>query len=89
MRGAGRTMACVMPVSMVIAGGTARPGFTSVWNVPRHSPPCSFTAPISVMPQSCGDPPVVSRSITQKVTSNSGVPRSSKLRCRARAINDA
>ena len=54
MRGAGSTMAWVMPVSTVISGGMAQPGFTRVWNVPRHSPPRSFTAPISVMPQSVG-----------------------------------
>ena len=32
----------------------AAPGLTSVWNVPRHSPPRTLTAPISVMPQSVG-----------------------------------
>src|SRR3954469_17986997 len=33
------------------------------------------------MPQSRADPPVVSRSMTQNVTSCSGVPRSSNERC--------
>ena len=48
-RGAGTTMAWVMPVSRVISGGMARPGFTSVWKVPSTSPPRTLTAPISVM----------------------------------------
>ena len=37
-RGAGPTIDAVMPVSSVISGGMARPGFTSVWNVPSTSP---------------------------------------------------
>ncbi len=69
MRGAGSTIDWVMPVSTVISGGTATPGLTSVWKVPRHSPPQILTAPISVMPQDSAEPPVVSRSITQNVTS--------------------
>ena len=81
MRGARYNMAWVMPVSTVISGGTAQPGFTRVWKVPRHSPPRTLTAPISVMEQSLGDEPVVSRSSTQNVTSARGMPRSSKLRC--------
>ena len=68
MRGAGITIACVMPVSTVISGGIAMPGFTRVWNVPRHSPPRTLTAPTSVMAQRSADPPVVSRSTTQNVT---------------------
>jgi hypothetical protein len=52
------------------------PGLTSVWKVPRHSPPRNLAAPTSVMVQSAGDPPVVSRSTTQKVMSWSGVARS-------------
>ena len=55
--GRGMTIASVMPVSTVIDGGIATPGFTRVWNVPRHSPPRSLTAPISVMAQRSTDPP--------------------------------
>src|SRR3954449_1965117 len=62
-------------------GGMRAPGFTSVWKVPRHSPPRSFTAPISVMADDAGEPPVVSRSTTTKVTSRSGVPTSSTVDC--------
>ncbi len=80
-RGAGATIAAVMPVSTVMAGGMAEPGLTNVWKVPRHSPPRTLTAPISVMASSLGEPPVVSRSTTAKVTSASGVPSSSKDRC--------
>ncbi len=79
MSGASTTMAWVMPVNIVIEGGMGRPGSTKVWNVPRRSPDRYFTAPISVMAQVAGDPPVVSRSRTQKVTSKRGVDRSSKL----------
>ena len=57
MRGARCTMAWVMPVSTVISGGIARPGFTIVWNVPRTSPPRTFTAPTSVIAQSAGEEP--------------------------------
>ena len=39
-----------------------------------------FTGPTSVISQSAGEPPVVSRSSTQKATSWRGVPRSSKVR---------
>ena len=81
MRGAGATTASVSPVSTEIRGGIARPGLTSVWNVPRHSPPRTFTTPISVIESCSRLPPVVSRSSTQNVVSASGVPRSSKLRC--------
>ena len=81
MRGAGATRVSVRPVSIVICGGIARPGLTSVWNVPRHSPPRTLIAPTSVITSSVRWPPVVSRSRTQNVTSASGVPRSSKLRC--------
>src|SRR5688500_6019624 len=60
------------------------PGLTRVCSVPRHSPPRSLTAPTSVMAQCAGEPPVVSRSTTTKVTSHNGVPRSSNDRCMAR-----
>src|SRR3954447_2437033 len=53
------------------------PGSTSVWNSPSTWPPRTFTAPPSVIALSFGLPPVVSRSTTTKVTSASGVPRSS------------
>jgi hypothetical protein len=69
-----------MPVRTVMVGGIATPGLTSVEKVPRHSPPRSLTAPISVMAQSSGDPPVVSTSTTTKVTSWRGVPMSSNDR---------
>ena len=62
MRGASTTIALVMPVSTVMNGGIGAPGLTSVWNVPSSSPPRYRTAPISVISQSAGDPPVVSRS---------------------------
>ncbi len=62
----------------------ARPGLTSVANVPRHSPPRTFVAPISVIMSSARSLPVVSMSSTQNVTSHSGVPRSSRLRCPVR-----
>ena len=90
MRGAGATTASVNPVSSVIRGGIARPGLTSVWNVPRHSPPRTLTAPTSVIMSSSRWPPVVSRSSTQNVTSASGVPasvsKSSKLRWTGTAV---
>ena len=50
------TIASVIPVSTVMAGGMAEPGLTSVWNVPRHSPPRTLTAPISVMACSVARP---------------------------------
>ena len=81
MRGAGMTIEWVMPVRIVISGGIAQPGFTSVWNVPKHSPPRSLTAPISVIAQDSAEPPVVSRSMMQKVTWERGVPRSSRESC--------
>src|SRR3712207_5875053 len=58
-----------------------QPGSTSVWNSPRTSPPRTFTAPISVIAQSFGDPPAVSRSTTTNVTSDSEVPSSSMVAC--------
>src|SRR4051794_13885631 len=57
------------------------PGSTSVWNSPSTSPPRTLTAPISVIALSFGEPPVVSRSTTTKVTPDSGVPRSSMVAC--------
>ena len=62
--------------------GIAVCGLTRVWNSPRTSPPRTFTAPISVIIEpASAEPPVVSRSTTQNVTSRSGRPSSSKLRC--------
>src|SRR5699024_7727383 len=79
--GACITMAVVMPVSTVIIGGTGTPGFTSDWNSPSTCPPRTLTAPISVIAEPDGEPPVVSRSTTTKVTSCNGTPRSAKLGC--------
>jgi hypothetical protein len=76
--GASHTMAWVMPVRIVMKGGIPVPGLTRVWNVPMTSPPQYLTAPISVISHELADPPVVSRSSTQKVTACSGTPRSSK-----------
>jgi len=76
MRGACATIASVMPVSTEIIGGIDPAGRTSVPNSPITSPPRTFTAPTSVI-ESSAEPPVVSRSTTTKVTSHSGVPRSS------------
>ena len=75
-----------MPVSIVIIGGIARPGLTSVCRVPRHSPARTLTMPISVIRSVMRSPPVVSMSSTQKVTSASGVPRSSNDRCPPAAV---
>ena len=85
-RGAGTTIACVIPVITVMEGGMATPGLTSVWNVPSSSPPRTFTAPTSVISHVAGEAPVVSRSRTTNVTSASGVPRSSNDRCRIAAL---
>src|SRR4051794_24332370 len=57
------------------------PGSTRVWNSPSTSPPRTLTAPISVIALSVGEPPVVSRSTTTKVTADSGVPSSSIDTC--------
>ncbi|MBL0202973.1 MAG: hypothetical protein IPQ14_01240 [Candidatus Microthrix sp.] len=65
-------------MSTVMLVGMARPGFTSVWKVPKQAPPRTLTAPTSVMRSTPGLPPVVSRSTTQNVTSANGVPRSSR-----------
>src|SRR3954468_19791011 len=59
----------------------AVPGSTSVWNSPSTSPPRTFTAPISVIALSFGEPPVVSRSTTTKVTADRAVPTSSIDTC--------
>jgi hypothetical protein len=63
-----------MPVRWVMNLGIVVPGTTSVSNTPIRSPPRYFTAPISVIRESAGDPPVVSRSTMQKVTSSRGIP---------------
>ncbi len=84
IRGDEATIRSVIPVSTAMNGGIGSAGLTSVWNSPTSSPPRTLTAPISVMPESPGAPPVVSRSTTQKVTSRNGVPRSSKLGCTPR-----
>ena len=78
-RGASRTIASVMPVRTEMNAGIGWPGLTKVWNSPSTSPARTLTAPISVIPHSLGLPPVVSRSTTTKVTSDRGVPRSSRV----------
>ena len=77
--GAVATIDVVIPVSAEIWAGTGPPGFTRVWNSPSTSPPRTLTAPISVIAEDVGLPPVVSRSTTTNVTSDSGVPRSSSV----------
>ena len=79
IRGALATIDSVMPVRTVTVGAMARPGFTRVENVPSTSPPLTFTAPISVIMSPSGEPPVVSRSMTEKVHSESGGQRLSRL----------
>ena len=79
MEGAAETIAVVMPVSTWMYGGMPAAGRTRVWNSPTTSPPRTLTAPNSVISLSAELVPVVSRSKTTKVTSASGVPRSSKL----------
>ena len=70
-----------MPVSTAMKAGISVCGLTRVWNSPSTSPPRTLTAPISVIIEpACAEPPVVSRSTTQKVRSRSGRPSSSKLR---------
>ena len=74
--GALATIVSVMPVKIVMNGGIAHSGFTSVVNRPISSPPRYLTAPISVIASYSFDPPVVSRSTTQNSTShNAGLPR--------------
>ncbi len=81
MGGEPATIESVIPVSTAMNGGITWCGLTSVWNSPSTSPPRTFTAPTSVIiDPPCAEPPVVSRSTTQNVTSCSGRPRSSKLR---------
>ncbi len=79
MVGAVATIALVIPVRRAMNAGIGRPGSTSDWNSPSTSPPRTFTAPISVMPPSRAEAPVVSRSTTTNVTSCSGVPSSSSV----------
>ena len=68
-----------MPVSTAMNGGIEVCGLTSVWNSPSTSPPRTLTAPISVIIEPAwAEPPVVSRSTTQKVMSRRGRPSSSK-----------
>ena len=62
--GASATIASLMPVRRVMAGGIARPGFTRVWSSSTISPPHSFTAAISVTRWGPGRRPVVSTSTT-------------------------
>ena len=82
MGGASATIVLLMPVRTAMKAGISVRGLTRVWNSPSTSPPRTFTAPISVIiDPPWAEPPVVSRSTTQKVMSRSGRPSSSKLRC--------
>ena len=86
--GAPATMALVIPVSTAMKGGISVPGSTRVWNSPSTSPPRTLTAPISVIIEpDVGEPPVVSRSTTQKVRSRRGRPSSSKVRWLSQATS--
>lgn len=58
-------------------GGIGSLGSTSVWKVSRRSPPRYLRAATSVMAALPGDPPVVSTSTTQNVTSDRGTSWSS------------
>jgi hypothetical protein len=62
-----------MPVNMTMFAGIGWPGLTRVLKRDTSSPPLYFTAPISVMPPTALELPVVSRSTTQKVTWESRV----------------
>ena len=79
--GAAATIASVMPVRTATYGGMPRRGSTSVANSPRIRPPRTLTAPISVISSPSAEPPVVSRSTTTKVTSQSGSSSSSNAAC--------
>ena len=78
MPGASATISSVMPVRRVTRGSMDSPGLTREPNSPMTWPPLTLTAPISVIPQASAARPVVSRSTTQNVTSDSGVPRLSR-----------
>ena len=83
--GAAVTMSSLIPVSATMSGGMARPGLTRVLNSARIWPPLIRTAPISVMPASSGDQPVVSTStITNSTASKARRPAQGR-RSRARA----
>src|SRR5680860_1610433 len=87
MGGAEATIESVIPVKTAMKAGIDDCGFTSVWNSPRISPPRTLTAPTSVIIEpALAEPPVVSRSTTQKVISRSGLPSSSKLRCDSQRV---
>lgn len=57
-----------MPVSQAMDEGMATPGSTNEANSANTWPPCTLTAPNSVIRSAAGEPPVVSRSTTTKVT---------------------
>src|SRR6476620_1410294 len=78
--GAPVTVRSSIPVRCATKGGIGCRGSTSVWNVDSRSPPRYVTAPTSVMAWSVGEPPVVSRSTTTNVTSESFTP-SAKVHC--------
>ena len=84
MSGAPTRSSSVIPVSSRMKAGTGVPGIhqrlegaVDLAAADLHGPDLGDGA------SRCGDPPVVSRSTTQNVTSDSGVPSSSKLRWRA------
>ena len=64
--GARASIRSLIPVSSVIGAGTGVPGLTSDVNSATTSPLRTRTAPISVIPATSGDQPVVSTSTTVK-----------------------
>jgi peptide/nickel transport system substrate-binding protein len=84
--GASRTISSLMPVRAVMNGGMASHGSTRVAKVPRHSPPRNLAAATSVRAQVSGPNPLVSTSMTQKVTSKRGRERSSDDAAVAKAM---
>jgi hypothetical protein len=82
--GALATISSVMPVSRATKGGMRCRGFTSVANVSVSRPSTTRTAPISVMPDAAGPPPVVSRSKTTKRVAPRGRASASWMRARQR-----
>lgn len=87
--GAPCSIAVVMPVRRVMSAGIGTPGSTRVPSSEIRLPPRTATAPTSVIASVRWLPPVVSRSTTQKVTSRSGVPSSSKVSCGEQEVTPA
>lgn len=82
--GAGPTMASLIPVSATMSGGIGWPGLTRVLNSARICPPLIRTAPISVMPASSGDQPVVSTSTITNSSASKACRSAQGWRSRAR-----